>query len=241
MSVFVLIPTYNEKENIVPLLKKIYTIVPTINAIIIDANSNDGTIEDLKKYCKKNSKVSIVHQKKKNGIANAYLEGFQEALKKKAKLIIQMDADFSHDPKSLPTMIQLLQKNQLVIGSRYMNGISVVNWPLRRILLSYFSSFYIQLVTGMKIKDPTGGFNGYCREILEEIDFNKIKAEGYIFQTEMKYIFWKLKKKIVEFPIIFIDRHSGTSKMNTSIILEAFFQVLFFRFKNIKKILKKNK
>lgn len=239
MVVFILIPTYNERDNIVSLLEKIFSIVPDVNVIIIDGNSNDGTIEELKKYSKKKAKLVIIKQKSKNGIAKAYLDGFKEAIKRKAEYIIQMDADFSHDPNNLPIMIDLLKKNDFVIGSRYTNGISVVNWPLRRILLSYFSSFYIQFVTGMKIKDPTGGFNGYRASLLDEININKIRSEGYIFQTEMKYIFWKLKKKIVEFPIIFVDRHAGTSKMNTSIIFEAFVQVLFFRFKNIKKILKK--
>jgi dolichol-phosphate mannosyltransferase len=199
---------------------------------VVDDQSPDGTADQVLKMIKKFPKRLFLESRTdKKGLGTAYVHGFKWALRRKYSYVFEMDADFSHNPKELISMMTLL-KNQadLVVGSRYIKGVNVVNWPLGRILLSYFASFYVRLITGMPIKDSTAGFVGYKRQVLETIDLDQIKFVGYAFQIELKYKAWLKNFKIIEHPIIFTNRLKGMSKMNGSIIWEAFFGVLFLRF-----------
>jgi dolichol-phosphate mannosyltransferase len=199
---------------------------------VVDDQSPDGTADQVLKMIKKFPKRLFLESRTdKKGLGTAYVHGFKWALRRKYSYVFEMDADFSHNPKELISMMTLL-KNQadLVVGSRYIKGVNVVNWPLGRILLSYFASLYVRLITGMPIKDATAGFVGYKRQVLEAIDLDQIKFVGYAFQIELKYKAWLKKFKLIEHPIIFTNRVKGKSKMNGSIIWEALFGVLFLRF-----------
>ena len=199
---------------------------------MVDDQSPDGTADQVLKMIKKFPKRLFLESRTdKKGLGTAYVHGFKWALRRKYSYVFEMDADFSHNPKELISMMTLL-KNQadLVVGSRYIKGVNVVNWPLGRILLSYFASLYVRLITGMPIKDATAGFVGYKRQVLEAIDLDQIKFVGYAFQIELKYKAWLKKFKLIEHPIIFTNRVKGKSKMNGSIIWEALFGVLFLRF-----------
>ena len=189
-----------------------------------------STTSTFKVLCEEN--IFIIDRLNKTGLGDAYIDGFRWALEKKYDYIFEMDADFSHDPASLPFMLEKLKEKEadVIIGSRYKDGVNVVNWPLSRILLSYFASLYVRLITRMPVKDPTAGFVGYSREVLNSLDLNKIKFIGYAFQIEMKYKSWINGFKLVEYPIIFKNRTRGTSKMDQSIILEAFIGVIRLRF-----------
>ena len=234
MELAIVIPTYNEKENIAKILIELTTLYPFAHLFIVDDNSPDKTGDIVDKFSKKNKKIHLIPRKSKKGIGKAYLHGFSEVLKKKPKYIVQMDADFSHNPGVISEMLIEAKKVDIVIGSRYINGISVINWPLRRILLSWFANMYVRVLTMMPIMDTTGGFKCFRREVLETLNFDKINSDGYFFQVEMNYIAYKFGFKIKEIPIIFTDRHAGKSKMNGVIILEALFKVFFMPFKNMK-------
>ena len=229
----IIIPTFNEIENISKIIMAIFDTGLSINILVVDDQSPDGTGQEVRKLMKTfPNRLFLESRSGKKGLGSAYIDGFKWALKSDYKYIFEMDADFSHQPKELKSMIKILDSNvDLVIGSRYVNGVNVVNWPLGRILLSYFASFYVQFITGMPIKDPTAGFVGYKRRVLEAIDLDKIKFIGYAFQIELKYKAWIKNFLIKEHPIIFINRVYGKSKMSGNIVWEALFGVLLLRLK----------
>ncbi len=232
----IVIPTFNERENINPLLKSIFSQKIAMDVLILDDNSPDGTkkvvLENKKKY---KDKLHLINREKKEGLGKAYIEGFKWALKKKYKKIIQMDADLSHPPEKLIDIFNELELYDYVIGSRYINGIRVLNWPLNRIMLSIGASWYVNLITRLPIKDPTAGFVGYNRTSLLSLNLDKIMFVGYAFQIEMKFKLWKLGFNFKEIPITFKNRIKGESKMNSSIISEAIFGVIIIKFKSLFK------
>ena len=227
----VIIPTYNESENICSLILKIFNEIPQIHILIVDDNSPDKTFEIVDKLSQNfKKKLFLELRKNKNGLGEAYKHGFKWALDRNYEYIFQMDADFSHDPMELSKMLNYLKNDyDLVIGSRYIKGINVVNWPLNRILLSVLAAYYVRFITWMPIKDPTAGFVGYRKRVLKSINTERIRSIGYAFQIEMKYISWRQKFKLKEHPIIFKNREKGISKMGTKIIFEAIFAVPFLR------------
>ena len=232
----IVIPTFNERENINPLLKSIFSQKIAADVLILDDNSPDGTkevvLENKKKY---KDRLHLINREKKEGLGKAYIEGFKWALKKKYKKIIQMDADLSHPPEKLIDIFNELELYDYVIGSRYINGIRVLNWPLNRIILSIGASWYVNLITRLPIKDPTAGFVGYNRISLLSLNLDKIMFVGYAFQIEMKFKLWKLGFNFKEIPITFKNRIKGESKMNSSIISEAIFGVIIIKFKSLFK------
>ena len=230
----VIIPTYNEAENI----QKVITTTlaeDDFHVLVVDDSSPDGTAELVLKMMKTlPHRLFIEKRSKKEGLGKAYLHGFKWAIEKQYPYVFEMDADFSHDPKELPTMLSYLKSGfVMVVGSRYIKGINVVNWPLSRILLSYLASLYVRLITNMPVKDPTAGFVGYKREVLEQLDLKKIMFVGYAFQIEMKFKVWKRGFKLIEHPIIFTNRVLGASKMNGKIIWEALPAVILLRINSI--------
>ena len=232
----ILIPTFNERENINPLLKSIFSQKIAVDVLILDDNSPDGTkkvvLENKKKY---KDRLHLINREKKQGLGKAYIEGFKWALKKKYKKIIQMDADLSHPPEKLIDISNELDLYDYVIGSRYINGIRVLNWPLNRIILSIGASWYVNLITRLPVKDPTAGFVGYNRTSLLSLNLDKIMFVGYAFQIEMKFKLWKKGYNFKEIPITFKNRTKGESKMNSSIISEAIFGVIIIKFKSLFK------
>jgi dolichol-phosphate mannosyltransferase len=225
LNTVVVVPTYNERDNIEQLVAEVFRQGPDIRLLIVDDNSPDGTGEFVDRLSADNPRLKVLHRAGKLGLGSAYREGFKVALAMGAECIIEMDADFSHDPAMLPKFIAMMDTNDLVIGSRYLNGISVVNWPLRRLMLSYFASIYTRFITGLRISDCTSGFKCFRREALESIDLETIKSDGYSFQIEMNYRCMEKGFRIGEIPIIFIDRHAGTSKMSRKIVREAVLMV----------------
>ncbi len=237
MKTVIVIPTYNEIENIESLIGAIHSHLPDTHILIVDDNSPDGTAEKVLEIMKSNKKLHLMQRSGKMGLGTAYCDGFSWALTKDFDAIFEMDADFSHDPKDLPRLLDALKSNDLAIGSRYSTGINVVNWPLSRLVLSYGANLYARIITGMPVHDATGGFKCFRAEVLRKVDFRSITTNGYGFQIEMNYRIWKSGGKIVEVPIIFIDRRSGVSKMSKNIIYEAIFLVwkLRFRYKSLLK------
>ena len=234
-KVLVIIPTFNESENIINIIESIFSIHQDINILVVDDNSPDGTSGKVKEVISNfKDKLYLITRKSKMGLGTAYLCGFQWAINKKYKYVISMDADFSHNPADLIRLYNTcnLEKNDVCVGSRYIKGINVVNWPLQRIILSYFASIYVRLITTMNIKDPTSGFVCYSVKYLEELDFKKIKFNGYAFQIEMKFKLFLKKLNIKEIPIVFIDRKFGKSKLDSSIIGEAFIGVISMKLKS---------
>ena len=230
----VIIPTYNEAENIKKVIEASIR-EKKFDILVVDDSSPDGTAiivkEIIELYPKK---IFLEVRKNKDGLGRAYVHGFKWAVNKKYDYIFEMDADFSHNPSELVSMLEHLKEGKdMVVGSRYIKGINVVNWPLGRILLSYFASVYVRLITSMPIKDPTAGFVGYKREVLEAIALDKVKFVGYAFQVEMKYKTWRKKFSIIEHPIIFTNRTLGFSKMDGRIIWEGFLGVLILRINDI--------
>lgn len=237
-NTLVIIPTYDEIENISKIIHAIFNTDLSIDILVVDDQSPDGTGDEVIKLMKAfPERLFLESQIEKKGLGAAYVHGFKWALKKKYEFIFEMDADFSHQPIELKPMIEILGLDaDVVVGSRYVNGVNVVNWPLSRVLLSYFASIYVQLITSMPIKDSTAGFVGYKRSVLETINLDQIKFVGYAFQIELKYKAWVNDFKIKEHPIIFVNRVFGKSKMSGNIIWEALFGVLFLRL-NKKKFL----
>lgn len=230
----VIIPTYNEAENIKKVIEASIR-EKTFDVLVVDDSSPDGTSSIVKEVIKSYpKKIFLEIRKNKDGLGRAYVHGFKWAIKKKYDYIFEMDADFSHNPSELITMLEYLKKgNDMVIGSRYIKGINVVNWPLGRILLSYLASVYVRVITSMPIKDPTAGFVGYKKEVLEAIALDKVKFVGYAFQVEMKYKTWRKKFSYIEHPIIFTNRTLGFSKMDGRIIWEGLLGVLILRINDI--------
>jgi len=225
----VLIPTYNEKENIEAILRTTFKLEKEFDVLIIDDGSPDGTADIVKSMQQEfPERLFLVERQGKLGLGTAYICGFKWAIEKKYDFIFEMDADFSHNPNDLLKLYEACTTGggDVAVGSRYCNGVNVVNWPLGRVLMSYYASVYVRMVTGMKVQDTTAGFKCYRREVLETIELDKINFKGYAFQIEMKYTAYKCGFKIIEVPIIFINRVLGTSKMNTSIFGEALFGVL---------------
>ena len=232
----VIIPTYNEKENIEDIINAVFSLETEFHVLIVDDGSPDGTGSIVKDLQLKNSnKLHLIERKGKLGLGTAYIAGFKFALKKDYDYIFEMDADFSHPPKDLENLLIATQSNDfdMAVGSRYVNGkINVVNWDISRVMLSFFASKYVKMITGMPIADATAGFKCYSRIVLETIDLEKVKFVGYAFQIEMKFTAWKFGFRIKEVPIIFTDRAKGTSKMNTGIIKEALFGVVSMKIRS---------
>ena len=221
----IIIPTYNEKENIERMIQTIFHLPKIFHILIVDDNSPDGTaliVNNMKEEYP--DRLFMIERQGKLGLGTAYLTGFQWALEREYLFIFEMDADFSHNPEDLLKLYQVCAEEdvELAIGSRYISGINVINWPLKRVLMSYMASKYVRMVTGMKIMDTTAGFKCYRRIVLDQLDLNRIKMKGYGFQIEMKFKTWRLGFKIVEVPIIFTDRKEGASKMSGGIFGEAF-------------------
>jgi dolichol-phosphate mannosyltransferase len=234
----VIIPTYKESENIEKIIRKVFSITPAFDVLIIDDNSPDGTADIVKSIMPEfEDKLHIVEREGKLGLGTAYIRGFQWALERHYNYIFEMDADFSHNPDDLVRLYNACHEDgaDLSIGSRYIKGVNVVNWPMSRVLMSYFASKYVRIITRMKVKDATAGFKCYTRKVLEAMNFDRISFIGYAFQIEMKYTAWKLGFKIIEVPIIFTDRTEGQSKMSKGIFKEAVLGVMKLRFRNIRK------
>ncbi len=232
----VIIPTYNEKENIEKIVTAIFSQEGNFHILIVDDGSPDGTADIVKRLQDKHSEsLFLIQRSGKFGLGTAYMTGFYWSIEHKYDFIFEMDADFSHSPADLPRLYKVCEDGaDLAIGSRYCNGISVINWPIGRVIMSYYASMYVRKVLGMKVFDTTSGFKCYRKEVLERIDLSKIQMKGYGFQIEMKYNTYKLGYKIVEVPIIFVDRKEGTSKMSSSIFGEAFWGVMKMKFRRIK-------
>ncbi len=236
MKNIVIIPTYNEKENISAIIDAVLSLPSGFEVLIIDDASPDGTADIVKSKMEGRDDLHIIERKGKLGLGTAYLTGFDWALSHGYDYIFEMDADFSHNPADLERMLaKALEGFDMVIGSRYKSGVNVVNWPMGRVIMSYYASRYVRFVTGMPINDATAGFVCYSRGLLSAMELDKIEMKGYGFQIEMKYTAWKLGFRIEELPIIFTDRTKGTSKMNSGIFGEAFRGVLKLPFKKIKR------
>ena len=234
----VIIPTYNEKENIEKMIRKVFSLTKDFHLLIVEDNSPDGTGAIVKQMMPEyEGKLFILERKGKLGLGTAYIDGFRWALSKGYEYIFEMDCDFSHNPDDLVRLYAACENGaDVAIGSRYIKGVNVVNWPMGRVLMSYGASMYVRFVLGVPIQDTTAGFKCYRANVLRTINLSDIKFMGYAFQIEMKYTAWKLGFKIVEVPIIFTDRTEGTSKMSSRIFKEAFLGVLSLRFKTIKPL-----
>ncbi len=225
MKALVIVPTYNEAENIRELVPRILEQDPGMEILVVDDNSTDGTGALVEEIRKTESRLHILHRPRKMGLGTAYVAGFRYALEHNYELVFEMDADFSHDPDSIPAFLEAVKEADLVLGSRYLNGVTVVNWPLSRLILSYGANLYTRLITGMPIKDATGGFKCFRRATLESIDLARVRSDGYGFQIEMNFKTWRQGLRIKEIPILFVDRRVGISKMNRKIIWEAMWLV----------------
>jgi dolichol-phosphate mannosyltransferase len=240
----VIIPTYNERENIEAIINKVFSLSQSFDILVIDDNSPDETadiVKGLQKEQENKGRLHLISRTGKLGLGTAYIEGFKYALDHEYEYVIEMDADFSHNPLDLPQLLETCsqENHDVAIGSRYVTGVNVVNWPLSRVLLSISASIYVRFITGMPIKDPTAGYICYKRKVLETINLDKVKFIGYAFQIELKYIAWKAGFSIKEIPIIFRDRVQGKSKMSSSIFKEAIFGVISMKLTNYRKMLRK--
>ena len=233
MKGLVVVPTYNERDTIGVLLDAIFRQNLGLDVLIVDDNSPDRTAELIKQRMSSDSRVRLIERPGKMGLGTAYVAGFKFAIEQGYDIVFEMDADFSHNPNDLPRFIEAIREHDFVLGSRYVNGISVVNWPLRRLLLSYFASMYTRLITGMPIHDPTGGFKCFRIEVLKAIDLDDIRSGGYSFQIEMNFKALKRNFGWCEIPIIFEDRRVGLSKMSKAIVREAVFMVWKLRFRSL--------
>ena len=236
----VIIPTYNEKENIERIIRKVFSFKKAFDILIVDDGSPDGTAQIVKSLQNEFKGLHIEERTGKLGLGTAYIHGFKWALKKNFDFIFEMDADFSHDPNDLLRLYDACKEknNDLAIGSRYTNGVNIVNWPMSRLLMSFFASKYVKFVTGLPVNDSTAGFICYKRSVLETINLDKIQFVGYAFQIEMKFKTWKSGFDIIEVPVVFTDRKEGYSKMDTSIFFEAFIGVIQMKIRSLFTILK---
>ncbi len=228
-----IIPTYNEISNIEKMLSTLDTLHPALNVLIIDDGSPDGTAQIVKAFQKKKTNLHILERQGKLGLGTAYIKGFRWALEKDFGAVITMDCDFSHEPEAIPSFLEKIGENDLVVGSRYIGGIRIMNWPMQRLLLSYFASIYARTITGIPFSDSTGGYNCYSRKALSSINLDKIFSIGYAFQIELKYKVWSLGLPSIENPITFYERTVGKSKMSRKIIMEAVVNVFRLRFKKM--------
>ena len=225
MKALVIIPTYNEKENVEPLLQRVFAEVPGIEVLIVDDNSPDGTGAIADRAAAADPRVHVMHRPGKLGLGSAYMAGFRYALERDYEAVFEMDADFSHSPESLPVFLRELEDADLVLGSRYLYGVTVVNWPLKRLILSYGANVYSRVITGMRVKDLTGGFKCFRRRVLEAVDWSRVRSDGYAFQIEITFKAWRKGFRIREIPIVFVDRKAGESKMSRRIVWEAAWMV----------------
>jgi dolichol-phosphate mannosyltransferase len=222
----VIVPTYNERFNIARLIPAILAQDPSLEVLVVDDGSPDGTGAIVDGIAANNARVHVIHRATKLGLGTAYIAGFRWALERKYDLVFEMDADFSHNPERLPEFLEAIRESDVVLGSRYQNGhVNVVNWPMSRLFLSYAANIYARFVTGLPIFDTTGGFKCFRRNVLESIDLNSVKSNGYAFQIEMSYRAWKRGFQLFEIPIIFVDRTEGVSKMSKKIVREAIWMV----------------
>ena len=225
MRTLIISPTYNERKNIQSLIEQVFDLDSTYHLLIIDDNSPDGTAKKVEELQKEHSNLHLEIRPGKAGLGTAYLYGFQWALDKGYDSIVQIDADLSHDPNDIPKLLENLSNHELVIGSRYVEGVSVVNWPIRRLILSYGANYYSRFITGMPINDGTGGFKAWSASLLNKIKLKEVRSQGYSFQIEMNFRAWRLGASIKEEPIIFVDRTIGESKMSSTIMYEAIWMV----------------
>jgi dolichol-phosphate mannosyltransferase len=234
-KVLVIIPTYNEAENILNIIPEVLHFSNSkyeFNILVVDDNSPDGTANLVETNFNKN--VFILKREKKSGLGTAYVAGFNYAIENNFDLVFEMDADFSHDPKYLPKFLEKIENGyDLVVGSRYIDGVSVVNWPISRLILSYTANIYTRIITGLKVKDTTAGFMCYRVPVLSQIELEKVKSNGYSFQIEMKFKLFKKGFKITEIPILFIDRRAGSSKMSRKVVYEAYLMVWKLKIRSI--------
>jgi len=238
MKILIIIPTYNELENLPKLLPEVLSKDENINVLIVDDNSPDGTAGFVEKQMKVDNRIHLIKRQSKQGLGTAYIAGFKYALQNNFQIIFEMDADFSHDPKEIPRFLDEIKNSDVVLGSRYINGVNVINWPLRRLLLSSFANLYTRIITGLPVHDATGGYKCFNRKVLEAIDLDRVKSNGYAFQIEMTFKAWKKGFKVKEIPIIFVDRVKGKSKMSKKIVREAVTMVWKLRIKSIFGLLK---
>jgi len=225
VKALVIIPTYKERENLVPLLKQIFSQELPLEVLIVDDNSPDGTGAVADQIAAADPRVHVMHRPGKMGLGSAYVAGFRYALERDYDAAFEMDADFSHNPESLPEFLRELESADLVVGSRYLHGVTVVNWPLKRLILSYGANVYSRVITGVPLKDVTGGFKCFRRQVLEALDLSRVRSDGYGFQIEINYKAWRKGFRIREIPIMFVDRRAGESKMNRKIVWEAAWMV----------------
>jgi dolichol-phosphate mannosyltransferase len=228
--ILVIVPTFNEVGNIANLIPQILDQHPDIDVLVVDDASPDGTAEAVQGIACSNHRVRLIRRDGKYGLGTAYVTGFRYSLEHHYKFVFEMDADFSHDPKDIPRFLEAIQTCDLVLGSRYIKGVNVVNWPLSRLLLSWFANRYTRMVTGMPVHDATGGYKCFRREVLEAVDLDRIRSDGYSFQIEMTFKAFKKRFAVVELPIVFVDRNVGVSKMNSRIVREAAWMVWKLRF-----------
>lgn len=238
MKTLIIIPTYNELENLPRLLPEVLSKDESIDVLIVDDNSPDGTAAFVEDQMMTNNRIHLIKRPSKQGLGTAYIAGFKFALKNGYDFIFEMDADFSHDPKEIPRFLDEIKNADVVLGSRYINGVNVINWPMRRLLLSSFANFYTRSITGMPVHDATGGYKCFRIKVLQAIDLDKVKSNGYAFQIEMSFKAWKKGFKVKEIPIIFVDRVKGKSKMSKKIVREAVTMVWKLRLKSIFGLLK---
>ncbi len=232
-KILVVTPTYNEAENIQSFITRVLHQSPDIQVLIVDDNSPDKTGDIVEQMMNGNPRIHLIRRPGKMGLGTAYVEGFKYAIANTFDLVFEMDADFSHSPDEIPNFLAKMDGCDLVVGSRYTGGVRVVNWPIRRLMLSYSANLYTRIITGMPLKDATGGFKCFRRSVLEAIDLNKIHSNGYAFQIEMNFKAWSKGFKVSEHPIIFFDRRSGVSKMSKKIVWEAVFMVWKLKLKKI--------
>jgi dolichol-phosphate mannosyltransferase len=228
----VVVPTYNERENLSPLAQRLLALPAPVDLLVVDDNSPDGTGKLADELAAKHPSIQVLHRSEKNGLGRAYIAGFKRALEREYEFIFQMDGDFSHNPDDIPIMLEAAREADLVIGSRYINGIRIINWPLSRLMLSKSAAKYVQVITGMPFSDPTGGYKCFRRRALQAIKLDEVRSNGYSFQIEMTNILWRQGMKIVEVPIIFTDRFQGRSKMSKAIVREALWMVWRLWFQN---------
>ncbi|MBI9070456.1 MAG: polyprenol monophosphomannose synthase [Melioribacteraceae bacterium] len=238
MKSVVIIPTYNELNNIQRLIPELLKMYPDTDILVVDDNSPDGTGQYVKDFGEKDPRVHVLQRAGKMGLGTAYVAGFKYMIEQKYDLAFQMDADFSHDPRVIKKFKEKAGDYDLIIGSRYVCGVNVINWPMQRLLLSYFANKYTKIITGLPLQDATGGFKCFKREVLEAIDLDNIHSNGYSFQIEMNFKAWKKGFKLYEVPIVFTDRVEGTSKMSKKIVREAITMVWKLRIRSILGILR---
>jgi len=217
----IIVPTYNERDNLPPLAARLLGLPVKVDMLVVDDNSPDGTGKIADDLAAKHPEIHVLHRKEKNGLGRAYCDGFAWALEKGYEFVFEMDGDFSHNPDDIPAFLKAAENADLVLGSRYKDGIRVINWPLKRLMLSIFAGRYVQTITGMPFSDPTGGFKCFRRRALQAIDLHEVRSNGYSFQIELTHKIWRQGLNVAEVPIIFTDRFVGSSKMSRDIVYEA--------------------